>query len=267
MENYSVLMSVYYKETATNLRQSIDSMLCQTVKPNQFLIICDGPLSKELDDVLLEYEKNNCIELYRLEKNGGLGEALKIGIGLCRNDFILRMDSDDYSVPSRAEKEISLLKIYDIVGSNIVEFENEITNTIGMRRVPETQKQIIKFSKKRSPFNHPSVAFRKSAVLASGNYEHFLYLEDYYLWIRMIQHGAKCFNIQAPLVFMRSGLTMRSRRGGKEYLKSLKKLRKYMLQTKYINFFQFILYSCLSGILLRLPIKLKEKVYTHFLRK
>ncbi|MCH5172300.1 MAG: glycosyltransferase [Erysipelotrichales bacterium] len=267
-QNYSVLMSVYFKEKPEHLKMSVQSMLNQTIKPNEIIIVCDGPLTKELDDTLETLSKeNSCIHLIRLPENGGLGNALRIGLDACSNEFVLRMDSDDYSIPTRAERQLVELENCDIVGGNIIEFVDELDNTIGMRVVPTEQKDIVKFSKKRSPFSHPSVAFRKSAVQNCGGYLDMLYVEDYYLWIRMIQSGARCKNIDECLVYMRSGIDMRKRRAGKIFNHSLRQLRKYMLKTKYINWLQYCVYTTEGTILCHLPVKLKEKVFKVFLRK
>lgn len=268
MKKYSVLISVYYKEKASNFSYCLDSILNQTVPPYEVIVICDGKLTKELYDVLDKYMlKTNTIKKIQLENNVGLGIALNIGLKECSCDIVMRMDSDDFSVPKRAEKELQIIENYDIVGSNIIEFEGTIDNIIGERQVPESHEKIIKYAKIRSPFNHPSVMFRKEAVLNAGGYLHMIYAEDYYLWIRMILNGAKCRNISEPLVYMRSGKQMRSRRAGKKYNKSMYLLRKYMLKNKFINFFQYI--YCIIGVALVsiLPLKIKEWIYVTFLRK
>lgn len=265
--SYSFLISVYEKEHASYLEFSIQSMLNQTLKPDEIILVCDGKLTTELNEVVEKFSKENeCIKVIRIQENGGLGNALNEGLKHCTNEFILRMDSDDYSIPTRAEIEVKELENNDIVGSNIVEFEGDIKNIIGARNVPLTQKKIRKFAKKRSPFNHPSVAFRKSFVEECGGYQHLLFVEDYYLWVRMIQKGARCENVKEPLVYMRSGKEMRKRRGGRAFNQSLKKLRKYMLKTKFINIFQYSIYTLEGWIISHMPIRLKEKIYRSFLR-
>lgn len=268
MSDYSVLISVYYKEKSSNFAFCLDSIINQTVLPKEIIIVCDGKLTKELDDILDEYmKKYNFIKKIQLSENVGLGKALNVGLKECSYDIIMRMDSDDYSIPTRAEKELSLIKDYDIVGSSILEFENDINNIIGKRIVPETQEKIRKFAKKRSPFNHPSVMFRKETVEKAGGYQHMLYAEDYYLWVRLLLNNAKCANISEPLVYMRSGIEMRSRRAGRKYNKSMRLLRKYMLKNKFINVFQYL--YCLIGVtfISILPIKIREWIYRKFLRK
>ncbi len=268
MNDYSVLISVYYKERASNFAFCLDSILNQTIPPKEIVIVCDGELTPELNNLMDEYMiKCLIIKRIQLEENVGLGKALNIGLKECSYNIVMRMDSDDYSIPTRAEKELAFINEYDIVGSSIIEFENELSNVIGGREVPETHEQILKFAKKRSPFNHPSVMFKKDVIEKAGGYQHMLYAEDYYLWIRLIINGAKCRNINEPLVYMRSGIAMRSRRGGKEYNKSMRAIRKYMLKKRFINIFEY--FYCIIGVAIVsiMPNRIKEWIYRNFLRK
>ena len=193
---YSVLMSVYYKENPEWLRISIDSMLNQTVFPSEFVLVEDGPLTEELNRVIGKYEKKykNLFKIIKLEKNQGLGPALKIGVENCSNEYIARMDSDDYSVPERVEKELLIFKKIPelgMVGTNVVEFIDTPQNIISYVILPETNNEIIKFSKKRNPFRHPSIMFKKAAILGAGNYREYYLCEDYDMWLRMIRAGCQ----------------------------------------------------------------------------
>lgn len=269
MNEYSVLMSVYIKEKPEFLNASIESMLNQTILPSEFLIVCDGPLTKELEAVLDKYKSNPIFKIHRLPKNIGLGGALRYGVGACNHEFILRMDSDDISLPNRAEKELELLnKGFDLVGSYVSEFVDSPNNIKGFRIVPLNQDDIVKFSRKRTPFNHPSVAYKKSLVISSGNYSiETRYIQDYFLWIKCIQHGCKCCNTPDILVNMRSGTQMRSRRKGKEYRKSFKIIFKYMYETKFISFWRYFFNILNYSIYSIIGPRLKEKIVYSFLRK
>lgn len=268
MTTYSALMSVYYKEIASNLLESVESVMKQTIPPNDFVLVCDGPLTDSLDTCISELcKKYSNIQVIRLEKNQGLGEALNIGLKYAENEIILRMDSDDICVPERAEQELLLMNEYDLVGSWVQEFEGDVANVIGIREVPEFFDDILKFSKMRCPFNHPSVMFKKSAIQEVGGYKSLMFVEDYFLWVRFLHKNKKAYNIQKPLVFMRSGKEMRSRRGGKIYRKSLKQVRKYMLSHKMINRFEYFKASIMQNLFLLTPIKLKVFLYKKFLRR
>ena len=117
MDNYSVLMSVYHKEKAEFLREALDSIWNQTVQTNDFVLICDGPLNEELDSVIEEHVKAHpdVLHVTRLEKNGGLANALNIGIKLCKNELVARMDSDDISYPDRCERQLKIFESRDDV--------------------------------------------------------------------------------------------------------------------------------------------------------
>ncbi len=266
--SYSVLMSVYFKEKPEYLMTSIESMLSQTIPTDDFVIICDGPLTDELDAVLAEYQKNPIFNIVRLEENKGAGEARAIGVPLCKNEYILIMDSDDISFPNRAEIEITKLdEGFDIVGSAISEFQNDDPNDlIGVRRTPLKQEEIIKFSKKRSPFNNVSVAFRKATILVAGNYQTLHYGEDYFLWIRCLMNNAKVANVDEILVNVRSGKDQRARRGGKTYKSDMKFLHKYMYEHKYISWFRYRLNIMECVIYSALPSKLKSSLTSSVLR-
>lgn len=269
---YSVLMSVYYKENASYLDYSIDSMLKQSIFPNEFVIVKDGKLTNDLDKIIEKYS-NKYPELFKvveLEKNMGLGEALRVGILNCKYEFIARMDSDDYSVPDRIEKEFTIFEKMPelgLVGSNVEEFEDEIENIKCHVVLPETNEQIEKFSKKRCPFRHPSLLYKKSEVINAGNYRTFYLCEDYDLYIRMIKNNCKCYNIQEPLVFMRISEDFYKRRGGWKYMKTILKFKSEQLKTGYFSVFDFLITTIPHIIVCLMPNKLRDYIYRNFLRK
>ena len=244
--NYSVLMSVYAKERAEFFEQSLCSIFGQTLKTDDFVLVCDGPLNDSLNPIIDRFQKEypNIFHVYRKQKQEGLGSALNYGLTFCKNDFILRADSDDVSLPTRAERSLSaLMSGYDVVSSTVSLFNESIDNVFGQRVLPETHEKIVAFAKKRCPFNHPAVAFRKSSVLSAGGYQSLLYREDWYLWVRMIQHGSKCYNIPTPLVMMReNGGTLKRRKNQTAYA-SQKRLLKYMKQTHFISSKEYLLNS------------------------
>lgn len=238
--DYSVLMSVYYKEKPEYLRQSMQSIYDQTAPTDDFVLICDGPLTSELDAVITTMQGKfaNRLHVHHLEKNGGLGNALNVGIQHCKNELVARMDSDDISRSDRCQKQLDAFAAnpaYSIVSGIVEEFGEDITNVSACRVVPEHQQDIINFAKKRNPFNHPCVMYKKSAVESSGGYRDFYLLEDYYLWLRMLQKGLQGYNLQEPLLWMRAGSDMYKRRGGWKYVQSQRRLFQYMTQIGFIT--------------------------------
>lgn len=270
--NYSVLMSVYYKEHPDYLRQSMQSIYDQTVPTDDFVLVCDGPLTPELDAVIADMQQQfgPRLNVCRLLKNGGLGKALNFGIGQCKNDLVARMDSDDVSRPDRCERQLAVFQNhpeYSLVSGIVEEFSDTITNVSVRRIVPEHQNDIIDFAKKRNPFNHPCIMYKKSDVEAAGGYQDFYLLEDYYLWIRMLQQGFIGYNLQEPLLWMRAGSDMYKRRGGWKYVQSQRNLFKYMAQTGFITASQYQIQSVVRLIGAIVPNWLRAFLFKQILRK
>ncbi|WP_162150777.1 glycosyltransferase [Acholeplasma equifetale] len=272
MEKFSVLMSVYYKEKASNLSEALDSILNQTIIPDEILIVEDGPLTEELSMVISKYTKKyNIIRTFKINENVGLGLALQKGLLECSNEIIARMDSDDISVPDRFEKQLKyLLKNPNIsvVGSHIVEFLSDTKEEAARRIVPLYDSDIKKMIKRRNPFNHPSVMFKKSEVIKSGNYQDSYLNEDYFLWIRMMQIGCKFANIDHFLVKMRINNDTYIRRGGYKYFKTQQQIFKYMRKKKIINYYEYLYQTFLRFIIrVLVPNSIRKFIYQKFLRK
>lgn len=240
MDKYSVLMSLYIKENPEYLDLAIKSMVEQTLKPDEIVIVKDGPITSELKMILNKYEKKypDLFKICGYEINRGLGFALSYGINKCQNELIARMDTDDISISSRCEQQLKLFidnPELDIVGGNISEFIDTPNNIVAYRIVPNKDYEIKEYIKKRCPFNHMTVMYKKSSVLNSGNYKDLFWNEDYYLWIRMAEKNNKMANTGTVLVNVRTGKDMYQRRGGKKYFESEKFLQNYMLDKKIIN--------------------------------
>lgn len=225
LEKYSVLMSVYSKEKPDNLIQSIESMLNQTVLCEQFVLVEDGPLTEELESIVQRYEKKyqEMFTIVRLSDNLGLGKALDRGLAECRNDLVARMDADDISLPERCEKLLKLFQEHEILslaGTNINEFYDDPANIVSSRVVPSDYEDICRFMKRRSPFNHPTVMFRKSEVLRVGGYGNMRRKQDLDLFARMINQNCFALNINESLLLFRSDENNYMRRKSWEYCKS-----------------------------------------------
>lgn len=221
MTEFSVLMSVYKKDNPIYLREALESIFAQTKKPNEVVVVCDGPLTKDLEDVFVQYSGK--IILHRLAKNCGLGEALRQGVEKCNFSLIARMDSDDISLPDRFEKQLAYFEKYPdttVLGGWIQEIDSKTLQPVAIREVPLTDKEIKKYIKTRSPFNHVTVMFKKEAVMEAGNYQPFHFIEDYYLWARLAAKNYKMANLPEILLNVRVDKAMYGRRGGLKYFKS-----------------------------------------------
>lgn len=269
---YSVLMSVYYKENPEWFKESIESILNQTIKTNDFVLIEDGPLTEELENIVLEYQKkyHKLFNIVRIKENVGLGPALAIGLEKCKNELVARMDSDDISVPERCEKELSMFEkdnSLDMVGSNIIEFTDNISNAQAYRKLPESDSEIKKYMRRRNPFGHPSVMFRKSKVIEAGNYRSYYLCEDYDMWIRMAKVNSKFYNIQEVLVYMRIGKDFYKRRGGIKYLKSILKFKREQYKNGFYSFKDYVITAGTSTVICLMPNFIRDIFYKKFLRK
>mgnify|MGYP003307636865 CR=1 FL=1 len=273
ISKYSVLMSVYYKEQPEFLDYSISSMLKQTIFPSEFVIVEDGPLTEELDKVIDKYSKKypTVFKIVKLEKNVGLGPALKIGVENCSFEYIARMDSDDYSVPERCEKLLSVLNEhpeYGIIGSFEVEFESDKNNPVSVHRVPETSDDIYEFMKRRCAILHPTVLYKKSVVIGCGNYRDVKLYEDYDLFLRVVlEHGIKCYNIQENLYYIRVNDAFFTRRGGVGYMKTAVSFKYNQFRKGYISFKDFFVSAGASAAVALMPNKMRKAFYLKFLRK
>lgn len=264
---YSVLMSVYAKESAQNLRQAMESMLRQTMPPDDFVLVCDGPLTPELDSVIeaKQVEMGQVLQVIRLPQNGGLGHALNEGLKHCKNELVARMDSDDISAEDRCEKQLRLFAQnpdVDISSGTLLEFSVSPAEPIGKREVPLTNNEIREFSKKRCPFNHPCVMFKKTAVEKAGGYKETYHLfEDYYLWIRMLQINCQAQNLPDVLLFMRTPNDMYKRRGGKEYAKSMLRFHWWVHKSGWTNFLEFCTGALPHALVCVVPTTIRKIIY------
>ena len=265
-QKYSVLMSLYKKENPAYLRFAIDSMLNQTVIPDEIVIVEDGPLTPELYAVLDSYP---VLHRVRNKTNLGLGLALNVGLKECRNELVARMDTDDCSKPERCEKQLARFaeKPYlAIVGSHIDEFVDDVSNIISQRIVPTTSEDIYNFAKKRSAFNHPTVMYSKTAVLENNGYSDLKRNQDVDLFGRMQFNGYKAENIDESLLWFRSSDDLAKRRKSWEntwsYIATIRKFWKI----GYSSFADYAIVSIAQTAMYLMPIKVQNFVYKIFLR-
>lgn len=266
---FSVLMSVYAKENPDYLDMALKSLLTTTVHADEVVLVLDGPITDDLEAVINNYEKRLPLNLVRLKENCGLGPALNRGLEECQYEWVARFDTDDINFPDRFEKQIAYISQnpdVDIVGSWIIEFEEDVSSAYGVKKVPLSHDEIIKFAKYRNPFNHMTVMFKKQKICELGGYRSESLYEDYGLWVRLIQAGAKTANLGVPLVYARAGLGMVQRRGGLSYAKNEYKFQQGFCRSGFISYPEF-----LFNVLTRIPLRLlgggaRFFVYKNFLR-
>lgn len=207
-QSYSVLMSVYRLEEPEHLRQAIESIFSQTLPTDDFVIVLDGPISAALQAVIDDAsdEHPGVINQVQLTENVGLGRALNEGLPVCKHELVARMDSDDIAFPQRCEIQVGMFANdpdLSIVGSPTLEFSGDTDNVTGVRDVPKTNDEIRRFARRRDPFNHPTVMYKKSAVLNCGPYRDYRKNQDSALWVDMLSSGCKGANTEEPLLYFR----------------------------------------------------------------
>lgn len=266
---YSVLMTVYCKDNPEYFALAIDSMINQTLKPDEIVLVKDGPITKELQNVIDERIKISNIVEVQLEKNMGLGLALNEGLKVCKNELIARMDADDISLPNRCEKQVKTFQQdsqLDIVGLHVKEFDEEMDNIIGERRVPLANNDIYKFARTRDPFNHPTVMYKKSKVMAAGMYGSYRKNQDTDLWIKMLSQGANCMNLNDDLFRFRFDKNTYKKRKNWINTKLLIQIRKNAFKNGFCTFLDFIkVFFAQIGIFI-VPTKMQKFIYRNLLR-
>ena len=267
---YSVLMSVYKKENPEYLREAFESILSQTLMPDEIVLIEDGPLTDELRAVILDIKnKYKNLRIGRFEQNVQLGRALAKGVELCSYDLIARMDTDDIAEKNRFQIQHEYMMAHpevDVCGGYIQEFRDENRTDCRIKEMPISAKEILRYSRYRNPMNHMTVMFRKQAVLDAGNYRHFPYLEDYDLWLRMLARNKQLTNLKQVLVKARVSDGMYARRGGVSYCRQYLRLRKQQRDLNLLSRKEYFIASVLTIGITLIPVDLRKKAYQKILR-
>lgn len=272
MEQYSVLMSLYKKERPEYLKTALESIVNQTVQPDEIVLVKDGPLTEELDAIVAEYAEKypELFHIVKSEVNIGLGKALNLGLSVCKNELVARMDTDDIAKPDRCEKQLQRFANdpeLDLLGTAVDEFYSTPEEVVARRVVPTEHKDIYEFAKRRSAFNHPTVMYKKSKVLGLGGYGDLRRNQDVDLFGRMLLSGCIAGNIEESLLYFRSNDALAKRRKSWEntitYIQTIGKLRKL----GYSSFGDYMIVAIAQIGMFLMPVRLQHWVYKKFLRK
>jgi len=269
--NFSVLLSVYCKEQPAFLQLALDSVFSQTVRATEVVLVEDGRLTSELDTIIEVYQKRYPeMKVVKFEQNRGLGYALNDGLQHCSYELIARADTDDICKPQRFEKQLKVFEDhpeYDLVSSWIDEFVDSPSKVTSVRTLPETPEENLKYAKSRCPVNHPSVMYKKSAVLAADGYLTKYFPEDYFLWIRMLMNGCKFYNIQESLVYFRYSPETFKRRGGWKYACDEAKVQTQIYQMGFTSLPQYLKNLVIRFTTRIMPNWIRGFIYQKMLRK
>lgn len=271
IQKYSVLMSVYMRDNPAYVADAVESMLHQTMPPEEYVIVVDGLIPKELNRTISDYEKQKeLFTIIRLNENKGLGNALNVGLAHCRNELVARMDADDISLPQRCEKELKLFEECPelvICGCNINEFCGTPDNVKTSRVVPQSYEEIRKFMRRRQPFNHPTVIYKKSKVLGCGGYKTLTRKEDFDLFSRMLSDGCLAKNIGEPLYLYRANEDNYARRKSWQNFRSAIYVYGLHLKRKGCSLIDYLIVCNAELLFILLPRRLMKILSDKVLRK
>jgi len=268
---FSILISVHNKEEPLHLLNALDSVAMNTCSPSEIVLVWDGSPAKALEEVANSFCSVLPIRTITIIKSNGLGPALAAGLEQCSNEWIARFDSDDICSPDRFEKQLKYISDnpdVDAFSATLVEFtRTPEDNDLRRKCVPLHHDEIVRYARWRNPLNHPAAMFRRSVALKAGSYRNEPSFEDYSLWLRMIQAGARLGNMKYPVVFARSGKAMQSRRGGIRYaLREISFLRN-MRSSGILHRRDFYASILLKTPLRLLPASMRHLLYNAALRK
>ena len=271
LPEYSVLMSVYSGENPDFFRTSVESILDQTYPPDDFVLVCDGKLTRKLDEVVSYFEDNyECFRPVRLAEKVGTGECANIGIENCRNEYIVKMDSDDIALPNRCEISMYALAKHpeiDILGAYIDEFDSDTGEYISTKRTPVSHKEIMKYARRRNPFNNQTLVYKKSLAKKVGGYSNIKRCEDYEFVVKMLAGGARGRNIGRTLVKYRTSSENFERRKNWDNTRSFIQVRWKIYRMGFSHFVDFLIPCTAQLIMFIMPSSFTKKIYKKVLRK
>ena len=256
---FTVLESVYAKDDPAALDATLESIARSTCLPEAVVLVKDGTIPDSLEGIIGKWQSGERLRLVVVgyAQNKGLAYALSYGLQFVRTELVARMDSDDICAKDRFERQVAFMDSHPeiaISSGYIEEFESDPRQPVSTRRVPLTSDAIHRYLKRRSPFNHMAVMFRKSAVLAAGNYQSVPYFEDYDLWVRMDQKGFFGANLPVTLVYARIGNDMIGRRQGLSYCRHELFFLRRARESGFLSFPEY-----LAALVVRIPVRLLPK--------
>ncbi len=268
-EKFTLLMPVYRGDDPAHFTKAFSSSVtAQTRRPDEIVLVQDGPVGAALDDAILAAIDGSPVPVvhHRIAENVGLAHALSEGLERCAHDIVARMDADDISLPERFAKQVPLVESgLDLVGTGMLEFLDDVGSIVG-RRVPRTDAEdIARYARFHDPFSHPTVVYRRSAVTQAGGYLPLGLMEDYWLFARMIDSGAAVGNLAEPLVMYRVGAGAYARRGGREQWRSERQLQRALRSIGFTTRWQYVRNIGVRGVYRFVPEPVRRFAYRRFI--
>ncbi|WP_375399770.1 glycosyltransferase [uncultured Amnibacterium sp.] len=268
---FSLLLPVWAGDDADQLARSFASAVTeQVLRPDQVVVVRDGPVGEGLQAVLdaLPTASPVPVLVVALPQNVGLARALTAGLAACTHDIVARQDADDVAVPERFAAQIPAVDAgLDLLGSGLSEFVDDEDVLVGRRVPPLTEEAIRAYAPFHSPFNHPTIVFRRRAVQAAGGYQDVGTMEDYWLFVRMLQAGARVGNLAEPLVKYRIGAGAYRRRGGLKLLRTELRLQALMHGAGFTSGSQYLRNVAVRGTYRLLPEAVRRVSYRSLIQR
>lgn len=263
-------MSVYSGTNGAEFKNSLLSMVEQSVAPFEYVIVEDGPISEDVTMAIKQFSDmlGDKLKVIKLENNKGAGFASAVGLENCQCEYVARMDSDDYSHTDRIEKQFMFLERnpgYSIVGS----WANETSNDgrqVSVVKLPVDSDDFARFARRRCPCRHPCLLMKRSDALSVGGYRNIRFAEEWDLVNRLVQAGYRCGNVPEVLVDVKVGDDFYARRGGLAILIRILRFKTSMLRQKQMGLLDFFVSAGSSLVVCILPNAARSYVYRKLLR-
>ena len=269
--DFSLLLPVYRNDDATQFARAFSSSVqAQSIMPAEVVIVQDGEVPSELSTAIAAAIDASPVpvEHVRIAENGGLANALTVGLAACSHDVVARMDADDVSLSSRFERQIAAMKTgLDLVGTGMLEFAEDTSEVLGKRTPPVGADAIATYARFHDPFHHPTVMYRKAAVERAGGYEDIGLMEDYWLFARMIHTGARVDNIPDALLMYRVGAGAYARRGGTAQFSAEVRLQRALRGIGFTTRLQYVRNITVRGLYRYVPVGIRTRLYRRLIAK
>jgi amylovoran biosynthesis glycosyltransferase AmsE len=265
---FSVLISIHKSLSPVYFQEAMQSVLDQSRPADEIILVEDGKLGRPLLEIIDLFKTKLNIVSLKLAKNLGLASALNLGLEKCSYDLIIRVDGDDICLPDRFEKQLNYMKDNPRIAAascHVSEFNHDMTIKLGSRQVPITNKDILKYARRRSPLNHPATIFRKSFVEKVNGYPNIRNGQDYALWSLLLVKGYILGNQDLELVKMRTGSELLRKRGYEFFKKEIELLR-FQRRINFISNFEMISGLFLRGFI-RMQIPMIRSLFYKIIRK
>jgi glycosyltransferase involved in cell wall biosynthesis len=266
---FTVLMAVCNKDDPKLFTKALASVFDNDLQPDQLLLVIDGPIQGALDQQVTTAERDYAVKIIRLANNEGLATALNTGLAHIRTAWIVRADADDYNLPERFTRLAEVIRSdpeLDLVGSAVLELERD-GRPVAIREMPTQHDDILRFIRRRNPFNHMTIACRRTLVEYCGGYPDIYRREDYALWAKMVKAGARCANLPDVLVHATAGKDMYRRRGGLRYVLAERDIQNLLVGLGLKSQLRGLIDGIARSIVFFAPVLLRRLIYETVLRR